>query len=85
MVGAGIMNRSFRDAYVATKRKAVILPACMRYHPKPTCKARFNGLSCECTGCTPQCRVNQVRRWAKSSARRVPSAPHVLGILGRCR
>ena len=54
MVGAEIMNRAFRDDFMKTKRKAVILQACMRYFPKPQCKARSNGLSCECAECTPQ-------------------------------
>jgi uncharacterized protein len=76
MVGAEIMNRAFRDDFMKTKRKAVILPACMRYYPKPQCKARSNGLSCECTGCTPQCRVNQLTKMGRKFGFGVFLVPH---------
>lgn len=76
MVGAEIMNRSFRDAFVASKKKAVILPACMRYHPKPQCQVRSNGLFCECTGCTPQCRVNQLTKMGRKFGFEVFLVPH---------
>ncbi len=76
MVGAEIMNRAFRDDFLKTKRKAVILPACMRYYPKPQCKARSNGLSCECAECTPQCRVNQLTKMGRKSGFGVFLVPH---------
>ncbi len=76
MVGAEIMNRAFREDFVAVKKKAVVLPACMRYHPKPVCQARTNGLSCECTGCTPQCRVNQLIKMGKKFGFDVYLVPH---------
>ncbi len=76
MVGAEIMNRAFRDSFLNAKRKAVVLPACMRYHPKPECKAVSNGLSCECTGCTPQCRVNQLTKMGKKFGFEVFLVPH---------
>ena len=76
MVGAEIMNRAFRDSFLKAKRKAVVLPACMRYHPKPECRAVSNGLSCECTGCTPQCRVNQLTKMGKKFGFEVFLVPH---------
>jgi len=76
MVGAEIMNRAFRDSFLNAKRKAVVLPACMRFHPKPVCKAVSNGLSCECTGCTPQCRVNQLTKMGKKLGFEVFLVPH---------
>lgn len=76
MVGAEIMNRAFRDDFLSKKKKAVLLPACMRYHAKPECKARTNGLSCECMGCTPQCRVNQITRTGKKFGFDVFLVPH---------
>jgi hypothetical protein len=76
MVGAEIMNRAFRDAFVNTTKKAVVLPACMRYHSKPECKARTIGLACECTGCTPQCRVNQLTKMGRKSGFAVHLVPH---------
>ncbi len=76
MVGAEIMNRAFREAFLGTKKKAVVLPACMRYHSKPECKARTSGLACECTGCTPQCRVNQLTKIGKKQGFAVHLVPH---------
>jgi hypothetical protein len=76
MVGAEIMNRAFRDAFVRTKHKAVILPACMRFYPKPQCKAHSNGLSCECAECTPQCRVNQMVKMGRKHGFSVHLVPH---------
>jgi Uncharacterized conserved protein len=76
MVGAEIMNRAFRDDFLKTNSKAVILPSCMRYYPKPQCKARSNGLSCECAECTPQCRVNQLVKMGRKSGFSVHLVPH---------
>ncbi|OPY26929.1 MAG: hypothetical protein A4E28_02256 [Methanocella sp. PtaU1.Bin125] len=76
MVGAEIMNRTFRADFRRTKHKAVILPACMRYYPKPQCKARSNGLSCECAECTPQCRVNQITKMGRKFGFSVHLVPH---------
>lgn len=76
MVGAEIMNRAFREDFLQTKHKAVVLPACMRYHAKPKCQARSNGLSCECTGCTPQCRVNMLMKMGKKHGFSVHLVPH---------
>jgi len=76
MVGAELMNRAFKDAFHATKRKAVILPTCMRYHAKPKCQARSNALWCECTGCTPQCRVNQLTVMGEKFGFEVFLVPH---------
>ncbi len=76
MVGAEIMNRAFREDFLQTKHKAVVLPACMRYHAKPKCQAKSNGLSCECTGCTPQCRVNMLMKMGKKHGFSVHLVPH---------
>lgn len=76
MVGAEIMNRAFRSDFLRTKHKAMILPACMRYYPKPQCKARSTGLLCECAECTPQCRVNQLVKMGRKFGFSVHLVPH---------
>jgi uncharacterized protein len=81
MVGAEIMNRAFREGFLKTKNKAVVLPACMRYYPKPQCKARSNGASCECVECTPQCRVNQLVKMGRKSGFSVHLVPHESSVL----
>lgn len=76
MVGAEIMNRAFREDFLKAGNKAVILPACMRYHAKPKCQARSNGLSCECAGCEPKCRVNMLMKLGKKHGFSVHLVPH---------
>jgi hypothetical protein len=76
MVGAEIMNRAFREDFLKTKSKAVILPACMRYYTKPQCKARSDGLACVCAECTPQCRVNQLTKMGRKFGFSVHLVPH---------
>lgn len=60
-VGAEIINRSFRNAFLATERKAVFVPGCMRARPEDTCEAKRVTEGLICTACTPECRTNQVR------------------------
>jgi hypothetical protein len=81
MVGAEIMNRAFREDFLKAKNKAVVLPACMRYYPKLRCKARSNGLSCECAECTPQCRVNQLTKMGRKFGFSVHLVPHESSVL----
>ena len=76
MVGAEIMNRAFREEFLKAGNKAVVLPACIRYHPKPKCQARSNGLSCECAGCEPRCQVNMLVKLGKKHSFDVHLAPH---------
>ncbi len=81
MVGAEIMNRAFRADFLKAKNKAVVLPSCMRYYPKPQCKARSNGVSCECAECTPQCRVNQLVKMGRKFGFSVHLVPHESSVL----
>ncbi|MGE5465392.1 MAG: DUF116 domain-containing protein [Betaproteobacteria bacterium] len=81
MVGAEIMNRAFRADFLNAKNKAVVLPACMRYYPKPQCKARSNGVSCECAECASQCRVNQLVKMGRKFGFSVHLVPHESSVL----
>ena len=60
MVGAEIMTRVNRDAFLHTSKKEILVPACMRSRKDGQCKA----LACEggarCAGCSPDCRVHQL-------------------------
>jgi hypothetical protein len=62
MVGAEILNRAFREEFLQTPRKAVLLPACMRAEPAAECQALKVGLDMICMGCTPTCRIRQFNR-----------------------
>ena len=76
MVGAELMNRAQRAAFLETPRKAVIVPACLRYHPRPRCKAVAGPLACECRGCEPRCRVRQLTRLGTEHGFDVFLVPH---------
>ncbi len=76
MVGAELMNRAQRAAFLQTPRKAVIVPACLRYHPRPRCRAVSGPLACECRGCEPRCRVRQLTRLGAEQGFDVFLVPH---------
>lgn len=76
MVGAEIMNRAFRNQFLAAGVKVVVLPSCMRLYPKPRCMARPDGLFCQCKGCASRCQVNQVMKMGRRDGFEVRLAPH---------
>ncbi|NFA61984.1 DUF116 domain-containing protein [Clostridium sporogenes] len=57
MVGADILNRAYREEFLKTKEKRLLLPACMRlnFNNCKACKTK-NGYVCE--KCTKFCKVN---------------------------
>lgn len=61
MVGAEIMNRAFRQEFLAAERKTVLLPGCMRFHTAEACEGTKTKEGIRCSGCQPSCRVNQIR------------------------
>lgn len=65
MVGAEIMNRAFRKAFLGTDRKLLLLPACMRLLPGSKCRAVSSGKNAGCVGCTSECQVNQLVQLGK--------------------
>jgi hypothetical protein len=62
MVGAEILNRTFRQGFLSTARKVVLVPPCMRAQPDDTCQARPTSFGARCAGCTPGCRVHQLTK-----------------------
>jgi uncharacterized protein len=61
MLGTEILNRAYRERFLATERKAVILPPCM-CAPAEECKAIETPFGARCQACTPGCRVHQVTK-----------------------
>ena len=57
MVGAEIMNRVFRERFIKTLKKAVLIPACMRLLPTDECKGHTDDSGFHCVGCTSECSV----------------------------
>jgi hypothetical protein len=60
MVGTELLNRAYRQAFLATDRKVILLPPCMKIQPASNCKAERHGTSTRCAGCTPACRIHHV-------------------------
>lgn len=60
MVGTEILNRAFREPFLRTERKLVLLPPCMKAQPDHRCRAQPTPFGARCAGCTPDCRVRQL-------------------------
>jgi uncharacterized protein len=61
MLGTEILNRAYRQRFLATGRKVVILPPCM-CAPAEACQARETPFGAQCQACTPGCRVHQITK-----------------------
>ena len=75
MLGAEIMNRSFRDSFHRTGKKAVLLPACMRIR-KEHCEAVQESLDMRCTHCSANCAVNRIEQLGLQHGFSVHIIPH---------
>ncbi|MCX6150728.1 MAG: DUF116 domain-containing protein [Ignavibacteriales bacterium] len=76
MVGAEIMNRAWRDEFLSTKKKAVLVPSCMSIKTRFHCKSFFNGIDYSCKRCTINCRVNQLTKLGEQDGFNVFMIPH---------
>jgi hypothetical protein len=56
------MNRAFRSEFLASERKTVLLPGCMRLRSEDECEGTKTPDGIRCSGCEPKCRVNQIRQ-----------------------
>ncbi len=61
MVGTEVLNQAFRQAFLATERKVLLVPPCM-CQPEAECKAQPTPFGACCAHCSPGCRVNQLTR-----------------------
>jgi uncharacterized protein len=76
MVGADLMNRSFRRDYNNTTSTAVLLPGCMRIHTGDKCEAIREARGLKCIGCEASCPVNQLRVMGQKKNFDVYVIPH---------
>ena len=65
MMGAFIYNRALQSDFNESKRKIVLLPACMKANPPAECKAEKAGLGEHCTGCSGLCQINHITHLGK--------------------
>jgi len=87
MVGTEILNRAFREAFLATRRKAVLLPPCMKARGDSACQARPTPFGARCAACTPGCRVRQLTELGEQHGFAVRILPDELAVFsaGRIR
>lgn len=75
MVGAELMNMAFRESFLKTDKKALLLPACMRRNPD-YCMAEGDGLDMVCTGCDKRCNIFKYRALGEELGFEVRIIPH---------
>lgn len=80
MVGAEIMNRAFRQAFVATNKKILLLPTCMTSPRKSFCQSEAFGKDFKCKACSTKCQVNQLTVLGQKDGFKVMVVPHESSI-----
>lgn len=93
MLGTEILTRAYRERYLATPRKIVVVPDClcarssrlMQQGPD-TCQAEWTELGGHCQSCTPGCRVRALTRLGEQRGFEISILPDNLrGVgLGSC-
>jgi hypothetical protein len=82
MLGSEILNRAYRQRFLARRKKVVIVPPCMRAQPDEECKALATSLGAKCQACTPTCRVHQVTKLGEKTGFEVFIIPDELHVFG---
>jgi len=80
MVGTEILNRAFREDFLQTKRKLVLVPPCMKARQDGRCEATETPMGEKCNACEPGCRVHQVTQLGKKQGFTVRIIPHELNV-----
>jgi hypothetical protein len=76
MVGAELLNRAWREAFLACERHVVVMPGCMRSRPDARCAAERTALDLRCTGCTKGCAVLTATRVAERAGAEAVAVVH---------
>jgi hypothetical protein len=79
MIGSEILNRAFRERFLQTDRKIVILPPCMKAKLSG-CEATETPLGERCAACTPSCHVHQATKLGEKYGFDVFIMPHELSV-----
>lgn len=61
MLSAEIMGRIYRPDYLSRKRKAIVLPTCMKFSQEK-CQATKERLGEVCQNCNPSCEVSKISK-----------------------
>lgn len=81
MIGTEILSRAYRQRFLATKHKMVIVPPCM-CAPVEKCKAIETPFGAKCQACTPGCRVNQITKLGEKRGFSVTMIPDDVKVFG---
>lgn len=82
MMGNEILNRAYRQAFLESPRKIVILPPCMRLQPEEKCKAKATPFGEKCAACMPSCRIHQITKLGEKRGFGVFMIPDELRVFG---
>jgi len=80
MVAAEVMNCGLHEEFERTKKRVLLLPACMRGKKSGTCRANAQDLVMTCTGCDPECAVHRITRNLRALDVTVYIVPHTSGF-----
>ncbi|RCX20699.1 uncharacterized protein DUF116 [Fontibacillus phaseoli] len=83
MVGAEIMNRAFREKFLNTEQKRVLLPICMREKGEAGCRAVESEHGYVCRSCSKDCQVKIISDLGKKHDFQVFMIPHASTAFGR--
>ncbi|TYQ18075.1 UNVERIFIED_CONTAM: hypothetical protein Cloal_0480 [Acetivibrio alkalicellulosi] len=76
MLGGEIMNSVYRQGFINTDDKVIVLPACMSMSYKSSCKIKKTDDGNYCSGCNPKCMVNSITQLGKENSFKVIVVPH---------
>lgn len=81
MLGTELLNRAYRQRFLATEHKLVILPPCMSA-PQTSCEAVETPAGAACQACTPTCRVHQITKLGEKRGFHVAMIPDDVKVYG---
>jgi hypothetical protein len=80
MVGTEVLNRAFRETFLALENKVVLLPPCMKAKQDGTCQAVASPFGDLCAHCTTTCRIHQITQLGEKYGFKVAIIPHELSV-----
>lgn len=80
MVGAEIMNRIFREEFISSNKKVLLLPICMTSPKNEYCKSKAFGRDFKCEACSSNCQVNKLTLMGHKYGFSVMVVPHESSI-----
>jgi uncharacterized protein len=75
MLGTQLLSQAYRNKYLGTSFKVVILPPCMRAQPDDHCRALSTPNGSHCQHCTPGCPISSVTRLGEAKGFEVYTIP----------